>query len=159
MKQAILFVIVTMTIFVTQCAPKTTATTATTTEQTTKSKISKVEYSTDIKNETKLTERLAASISEGKKPVLYFHASWCGPCRSFKATMPDQLVQEAMKDVDLIMIDVDKASKLATKYGVRYIPYLVKVDKDGKVLNAISASAWQTPTPTNVAIAMNDFLK
>jgi len=157
MKQVItLLTIAAISIFVMQCAPK--ATTATK-EQNTNSKIQKVEYTTDIKSEAKLTERLTSSLDEGKKPVLYFHAGWCGPCRSFKATMPDALVQEAMKDVDLIMVDVDKAPDLATKYGVRYIPYLVKVDKDGKVLNAISSAAWETPTPANVAIAMNEFLK
>ncbi len=142
--------------FTIQCAPKTTTATK---EQATKSKISKIEYTTKIKSVAKLTERLTASLAEGKKPVLYFHAAWCGPCRSFKATMPDELVQEAMKDVDLIMVNVDKARDLATKYGVRYIPYLVKVDKDGKVLNAISSAAWKTPTPANVAMAMNEFLK
>jgi thioredoxin 1 len=156
MKQITLLAIVAISMFTMQCAPK--ATTATK-EQTTKSKISKIEYTTDIKSAAKLTERLTASLDEGKKPVLYFHASWCGPCRSFKATIPDELVQEAMKDIDLIMVDVDKAPDLATKYGVRYIPYLVKVNKDGEVLNAITSAAWETPTPANVAIAMTDFLK
>lgn len=156
MKKITLFVIITLAIFAVQCTPKTTTATK---EATETGKIQKVEYTTDIKSEEKLSERLSTSLDAGKKPVLYFHAGWCGPCRAFKATMPDELVQEAMKDVDLIMVDVDNAPDLAMKYGVRYIPYLVRVDKEGEVLDAISSAAWETPTPANVAVAMNEFLK
>lgn len=122
------------------------------------SQITKIEYSDDLKSEEALAEQLATTLAAGKTPVLYFHAHWCGPCKAFKATLPDAQVEETMKDVDLIMINVDEAPELAGKYGVRYIPFFVKVDKAGTALKTISSSAWGEPTPTNVAAAMGLFL-
>lgn len=137
------------------CTPKTTSTTK---ELPATSLITKVEYTKKIGSEEALANRLVTSLENGKIPVLYFHASWCGPCRAFKATIPDTKVQTAMKDIDLIMVNVDKAPDLASKYGVRYIPYLVKVDAKGEVLATISSADWGQPTPKNVSIAMTNFL-
>ena len=156
MKKIFYIGIVVLAIFVVKCAPKTTTITQ---ETKVEDNITKVEYTSDIGSEEALTQRLAASLESGKIPVIYFSAGWCGPCRSLKATFPDEKVQTAMKDVELIMVDVDKEPDLTTKYGVRYIPYLVKVDKNGEVLDAISATAWGTPTPESVSTAMTTFLK
>lgn len=127
-------------------------------KEATPSKITKIEYTDDLKSEVALSEQLATTLAAGKTPVLYFHAHWCGPCKAFKATLPDAQVEETMKDVDLIMVNVDEAPELAGKYGVRYIPFFVKVDKAGAALKTISSSAWGEPTPSNVATAMRLFL-
>ena len=156
MKKIIYISIIALSIFIVKCAPKTTTVAQ---EISKEDKIAKVEYTSEIGDEEALTQRLTTSLDQGKIPVLYFSAGWCGPCRQFKATFPDEKVQTAMKDIELIMVDVDKEPNLASKYGVRFIPYLVKVNKDGEVLDAISANAWGIATPENVSVAMNEFLK
>ncbi len=156
MKKVFYIGIIALAILIVKCAPKTTTATQ---ETKAEDNITKVEYTSEIGNEEALTQRLSTSLDNGKIPVIYFSAGWCGPCRSLKATFPDEKVQTAMKDVELIMVDVDKEPDLATKYGVRYIPYLIKVDKNGKVLDSISATAWGSPTPESVSTAMTTFLK
>ncbi len=53
--------------------------------------------------------------------VLFFNASWCGPCRHMKPIVAD-LRRQGYRLRD---IDIDKNHSLAAKYGVRSIPTFV----------------------------------
>ena len=90
---------------------------------------------------------------------LYFSASWCGPCRSFTpelirfrnqhadqfevilvggdGTPKDQAkYMEKYKMPWLAMINQSEAARQASqKLEVQYIPYLVILDPDGKVVS------------------------
>ena len=56
--------------------------------------------------------------------VLFFNASWCGPCRQMKPIVSRMRGQGyRMRD-----IDVDKHQDLAQKYGIRSIPTFVFVE-------------------------------
>ncbi len=61
----------------------------------------------------------------GSKPVLVdFSAVWCMPCKKMKP-MIDKLTVEMQKDVDIIMVDVDKSAEVANAYNVDAMPTLI----------------------------------
>lgn len=61
--------------------------------------------------------------------VLFFNASWCGPCRQMKPIVA-QMRREGYHMRD---IDVDKNRNLAQKYGIRGIPTFVFVENGAEV--------------------------
>ena len=65
--------------------------------------------------------------------ILYFSATWCGPCKILGPTM-DQLSTEGLP---IQKIDVDTNSDLSARYGVRNIPCLVLVDDSGTELKRL----------------------
>lgn len=62
--------------------------------------------------------------------LLFFHSSWCGPC---KALTP--IVEELKSTYDIWDIDVDEAEDTTlVKYKIRSIPVLILKDDQGKEL-------------------------
>ena len=69
---------------------------------------------------------------KGERPaVIDFYAVWCGPC---KATAPilDSLAKEYNGKVDFYKVDVDKQQELSAMFGIRSIPSLLFIPKEGK---------------------------
>lgn len=62
--------------------------------------------------------------------IIFFHSSWCGPC---KAVAP--IVEELKSTYDIWDIDVDEAEDTTlVKYKIRSIPVLILEDDQGKEL-------------------------
>lgn len=71
-------------------------------------------------------------VFEGDKPaIIDFYATWCGPC---KATAPilDELANDYAGKIDIYKVDVDQQQELAALFGVRSIPSLFFIPKEGK---------------------------
>jgi thiol-disulfide isomerase/thioredoxin len=66
---------------------------------------------------------------QGPREVLFFNASWCGPCRQMKPIVA-QLRRQGYHVRD---VDVDKNRTLAQKYGIRAIPTFVFVEQGSEV--------------------------
>lgn len=62
--------------------------------------------------------------------LIFFHSSWCGPC---KVLAP--IVEELKSTYDIWDIDVDEAEDTTlVKYKIRSIPVLILEDDQGKEL-------------------------
>lgn len=69
---------------------------------------------------------------KGERPaIIDFYAVWCGPC---KATAPilESLAKVYDGQVDIYKVDVDKQQELAALFGIRSIPSLLFIPKDGQ---------------------------
>ena len=67
----------------------------------------------------------------GKKVLLDFWASWCGPCRMVSPIV-EEIAQER-SDIIVGKVNVDEEMELALEYGVSSIPTLV-VLQDGETI-------------------------
>jgi len=63
--------------------------------------------------------------------VLYFSATWCGPCRSFKPLLQQT---SAELGIPISYIDVDANGSMAQKYNVSSVPTLLITDTTGNVV-------------------------
>ena len=61
--------------------------------------------------------------------MLFFNASWCGPCRQMKPIVSDL----RHKGFHFRDVDVDKNQNLAAKYGVHAVPTFVFVQNGSEV--------------------------
>jgi thioredoxin 1 len=71
----------------------------------------------------------AAKSHSQRGEVLFFNASWCGPCRQMKPIVAQMRGQGYhMRD-----LDVDKNRSLAKQYGIHAIPTFVFVENGTEV--------------------------
>ena len=70
----------------------------------------------------------------GEKPaVIDFFAAWCGPCKALAPVLEDVAGDYQYRDrVDVYKVDVDKEEELASVFGVRSVPTLLFIPKDGQ---------------------------
>lgn len=66
----------------------------------------------------------AESTERGKGVVLYFTASWCGPCRRIKKPL-QALAEEYAEKLDVYAVDVDEVKEVAEVYRVSSMPTFV----------------------------------
>jgi thiol-disulfide isomerase/thioredoxin len=88
----------------------------------------------------KKVDQDANSQTESGKTILYFTASWCGPCRLFKSSELPKLTDAGLTSgevrngiaEDIEIVDVDKHRDLwdAYKKGSRGIPCLIVLDSN-----------------------------
>jgi thioredoxin 1 len=76
-----------------------------------------------------LTDSIDELLRENEYSLLYFTASWCGPCKSMSPIV--ERVSRLMSDrFSTIKIDVDTVAQVASDYGIRSVPTLMLVKDD-----------------------------
>jgi thioredoxin 1 len=60
--------------------------------------------------------------------ILKFQADWCEPCKALT-----KLMEEIDTKIEIEVVDIDKEPLTTTKYGIRGVPTLVKIDENGIV--------------------------
>ena len=63
------------------------------------------------------------------KEILYFSATWCGPCKNFKPIM-----EQVSRELPVRFVDVDSNPQLVAEYGVRSVPTVIFL-KDGQTVD------------------------
>ena len=68
----------------------------------------------------------------GDKPcIIDFYADWCGPCKMVAPIMKELAVEYQGK-VDIYKVDTEKQRELAGMFGIKSIPSILFVPKDGQ---------------------------
>ena len=92
---------------------------------------------------------------QGELPCLIdFYADWCGPCK-LVAPVLEELSDEYQGKVNFYKIDTEAEQELAAVFGIRSIPSLLFIPKDGQPQMAIGA----LPKDTIKKIIDEDLLK
>ena len=77
----------------------------------------------------------------GKKLLLKFHATWCGPCKAIEPTL---LSIQNETGVEIISIDIEEHSKITDKLGVHSVPTVIAMDNGTAVGFRVGALAKQS---------------
>lgn len=76
---------------------------------------------------------------EGELPAIVdFYADWCGPCKMV-APVLESLSKEYAGKVNIYKVDTDKEQELAAVFGIRSIPSILFIPKEGKPQMAMGA--------------------
>jgi len=68
-------------------------------------------------------------LSQHEYSLLYFSASWCGPCKSMSPIVEG--VSSMMSDrFNTIKVDIDNLASVAADYGIRSIPTLMLIKNE-----------------------------
>ena len=90
----------------------------------------------------------AAALDEGraggKRVLVYFTATWCGPCQNLRhTTWADKNVESALQNFVPVKVDVDEQHELALKYRVDAVPTFVVLEPDGATVKTTWSGASQ----------------
>lgn len=68
----------------------------------------------------------------GDKPcIIDFYADWCGPCKMV-APILEELSDEYDGKVDIYKVNTEQEQELAAAFGIRSIPSILFVPKEGE---------------------------
>ena len=68
----------------------------------------------------------------GDRPaVIDFYATWCGPCKALSPIL-EEVAAEYGDKLYIYKVDVDKENDLAGVFGIRSVPSLLFVPKEGR---------------------------
>jgi hypothetical protein len=85
--------------------------------------------------------RLAAR-ADGRVLVVYVGATWCEPCKRFKAELASGRLDERLAKVTLLVFDADRdVDRLgAGDYHFRYVPFVALPGVDGRPTDTAQAT-------------------
>jgi thioredoxin 1 len=70
--------------------------------------------------------------------IIDFYADWCNPCKMV-APILEELAKEYDGKLDIYKVDTEKETELASIFGIRSIPSLLFVPKEGQPRMAMGA--------------------
>ena len=74
--------------------------------------------------------------SADKPLLIYFTATWCGPCQTMKKeAWSNDAVVKAASPYTPVMIDIDEQPEVAEKHNLDGVPTVILMSKDGQELD------------------------
>ncbi len=70
--------------------------------------------------------------------IIDFYADWCGPCKMV-APVLEEISKEYQGKINVYKVDTEKEQELASVFGIRSIPSILFVPKEGKPQMAMGA--------------------
>ncbi|AKV02219.1 hypothetical protein AKJ09_08882 [Labilithrix luteola] len=109
---------------------------------------------------TSLAGITQAASSKGRTVVLQTYVRSSRECADVASALPDSRMQNALANVTLVRVDVDKfESELrAMRVDTETVPWFYKLDSASRPTDAISADEWDENTVTNMAPVLDDFV-
>jgi|688.fasta_scaffold2081110_2 thiol-disulfide isomerase/thioredoxin len=66
------------------------------------------------------------------KQILYFTASWCGPCKLLKPK-----IQAMQSKFPITILDVDTNAEACSKYSVRNVPTIIVTNNGNEIARLV----------------------
>ena len=83
-----------------------------------------------INETTELDDFILESLDNNMIVLLYFGASWCGPCKKLKERLKDVDTYKLMPLLSVASIDIDTNEYLANLYKVESLPTQIFITVD-----------------------------
>lgn len=68
----------------------------------------------------------------GKKVIVDFFATWCGPCKMLSPVL--ESLSTEYPEVTFVKVDVDDCNNVSKEYGIMSVPTLMKFE-NGKLID------------------------
>lgn len=86
--------------------------------------------------------------------IIDFYADWCGPCKMV-APILEELSDEYAGKINIYKVDTEKEQELSSVFGIRSIPSILFIPKDGQPMMQPGA----LPKDSLVKVIENELLK
>ena len=84
--------------------------------------------------------------------ILFFSSPWCGPCR----TMKSLLNEEIKKELNLEMIDISENIEKSTEFEVMNVPTFIRLENDNEVSRKIGSMTIESLRKFYLGETLND---
>lgn len=68
--------------------------------------------------------------------ILYFTASWCGPCK-LQGPMMEKASEDYSDRLNITKVDIERENDLVKQYGIKSIPCVVLLDEKDAEINRV----------------------
>lgn len=110
---------------------------------------------------TALALELGEANEEGVKVLVVSVSPSCSACDEFFGELPDPQMQKVLGNVNIVRVDVNewKADLASLGMDKPGLPWFFRFDDTMKLVDSISADAWDANTASNIAPVLDKFLK